>query len=379
MPRFITLAILTTLAAATGRAGEPVTIENETLTVTVDAARPSFTVRSKTTGKTFVSGGSLSGGGGQAGAAVFDDPIFGQGRQITVAYPGGNRDWVRLFPRLPFVLLRNSLHNGTAEAAIVRQVRTLSAVLDLGKPAAELRAFGTGGLTTLEKNTGQLRVSGGGRSGRPARAWSAAGSRTIAAAAWCFRPSRTIRPGSTRRSTTAGCGSSPGQDAETETFALGWFDDARLGLEAYADAIAKVYAIKLPPQPAGYCTWYADKHGRGLRRRSTWPSWPRSPPRQLKPFGFEFVQIDDNWQAGVSKNGPKRNFTTHRARRPVSRRHEGHGRQDPAAWAARRASGSCPSPAPRLRSAVRRASGLVRQDGRRQAVRGRAGAAPAST
>ena len=37
----------------------------------------------------------------------------------------------------------------------------------------------------------------------------------------------------------------PGKDASTEIFALGYFDDARFGLEAYADAIAKVYAIKL--------------------------------------------------------------------------------------------------------------------------------------
>ena len=36
----------------------------------------------------------------------------------------------------------------------------------------------------------------------------------------------------------------------------------------------------------------------------------------LKPYGFEFVQIDDSWQAGVSKNGPKRNFTTHAEKGP---------------------------------------------------------------
>jgi hypothetical protein len=38
--------------------------------------------------------------------------------------------------------------------------------------------------------------------------------------------------------------------------------------------------------------------------------------QHLKPFGFNFVQIDDQWQEGVSKNGPKRNFTTHAAKGP---------------------------------------------------------------
>ena len=48
----------------------------------------------------------------------------------------------------------------------------------------------------------------------------------------------------------------PGQTETLETFAVGYFDDARFGLEAWADAVAKVYLVKLKPQPVGYCTWY---------------------------------------------------------------------------------------------------------------------------
>jgi hypothetical protein len=33
--------------------------------------------------------------------------------------------------------------------------------------------------------------------------------------------------------------------------------------------------------------------------------------KELAPFGFSVVQIDDKWQSGVSTNGPRRNFTTH--------------------------------------------------------------------
>ena len=107
----------------------------------------------------------------------------------------------------------------------------------------------------------------------------------------------------------------PGQDAEGESFALGYFDDARLGLEAYADAIAKVYSIKLRPQHPGYCTWYMEKHGRSCDEKSL-VELAAYAAKNLKPFGFDFIQIDDGWQAGVSHNGPKKNFTQHDANGP---------------------------------------------------------------
>jgi hypothetical protein len=43
-----------------------------------------------------------------------------------------------------------------------------------------------------------------------------------------------------------------GGDSTLETFVLGYFDDARLGLETYADAIAKVYKVKLPQNFLGF-------------------------------------------------------------------------------------------------------------------------------
>src|SRR5262249_14649139 len=38
--------------------------------------------------------------------------------------------------------------------------------------------------------------------------------------------------------------------------------------------------------------------------------------KHLAPFGFSVIQIDDHWQAGVSTNGPKRNFTAHKTDGP---------------------------------------------------------------
>ena len=46
-----------------------------------------------------------------------------------------------------------------------------------------------------------------------------------------------------------------------EVLVLGAFEDCRLGLEAYGDAVAEHYAIRLKPQIAGYTTWYDDRYG----------------------------------------------------------------------------------------------------------------------
>jgi hypothetical protein len=59
--------------------------------------------------------------------------------------------------------------------------------------------------------------------------------------------------------------SSPGAVAEGEWFALGYFDDARFGLEAYAEAVGKIYDVQLLPQTSSLCTWYMDCQARYLR------------------------------------------------------------------------------------------------------------------
>ena len=40
--------------------------------------------------------------------------------------------------------------------------------------------------------------------------------------------------------------------------------------------------------------------------------------RELKPYGFSFVQIDDKWQMGKRRNGPGKNFTTHDPQGPYA-------------------------------------------------------------
>lgn len=100
----------------------------------------------------------------------------------------------------------------------------------------------------------------------------------------------------------------PKQRVGLETFVIGYFDDARLGLEAYADAVAKVYKIELPPMPTVHCTWYVDgasTQGK-MRERTEFVA------DELKKFGMNVMQIDDGWQLGQSRNGPNKVFIGHK-------------------------------------------------------------------
>jgi hypothetical protein len=72
--------------------------------------------------------------------------------------------------------------------------------------------------------------------------------------------------------------------------------------------VARVYKIQLPPQPTGYCTWYSDKHG-GASDETHLAELGEFAALHLKPYGLDFVQIDDGWQLGEKLNGPKKNFT----------------------------------------------------------------------
>jgi hypothetical protein len=297
------------LVALPVHGADKVVIQNSQLEVAFNSASASFTVRSKTNGRDFVADGKLCGSGGRAEALT-----SGTSRTIVIRYPNGNNDSIILAGDLPFVQFCSSLHNGNSEAIVTNHVRVVSAPLNLGKPLADLRAFGTGGLQELEKNTGSyayLAVVDPATRAGVVGGWLThdRGSGVV------FSP---VTNGTVQMEARVDYGRlriKPGASSRTETFILGFFDDARLGLEAYADAVAKHYSIKLPPQPAGYCTWYADKHAAACDEKHI-VELAEFAAKELKPFGFDFVQIDDNWQAGVSTNGPKRVFTTHRADGP---------------------------------------------------------------
>lgn len=310
LPLFLFTAFLPVLANAA-----PLEFDAGVASIRVDPAAGSFSARFHLPGNPTLSAGKLSGGtGGTAKLVETADRRFGTGKAVEIVYPNGNRDTIAAHPALPFVLFRSVLRNPGESPLLLNRVSGPSAAVLLGKSPTELRTLGTGGLLEPAKNPGSYAflalVDPATRSGIVG-GWLTheRGSGVV------FSPVATDAVTLDAQLDYGRLRIEPGAEAATETFAFGAFADARLGLEAYADAIARQHAVRLPPQPSGYCTWYMEKHGgacdeRFLAELSSYAA------EHLQPFGFDFVQIDDGWQDGIKKNGPKKNFTTHAASGP---------------------------------------------------------------
>ena len=259
--RVVVLMSLLLLTAAAMRAEADVRIENDRYSVGIEAAGGTFSVVAKPSGKTFLTDGKLSSAGGTAKAVALVDKVFGNGKGIGVAYPNGNRESVALYPGVPFVLFRSTLHNGTAEPIVLNHVPTVSAGVDIGKPLAEIRTLGTGGLLESGEESRQLRLSGRGRSADPQRRrCRLADPRPRQRRGLLARRGR-YGPRCRRSSITAGCGSSPARTPPPRP-------------SPSATSTTPGWAWKRMPTPSprstpsncrrsrpGYCTWYMEKHG----------------------------------------------------------------------------------------------------------------------
>ena len=281
------------------------TIENDALSVVYDDAASRFTVAGKPSGKVFLRDGRLEGDAMKAEVA---------GRKIVVTQTDGSRVLLELRENQPFVFLTKQLLNhGPAQrdSTAPNYLDVTNAVLatftlDLGKPAAELKTMGTGGLRAPNENPGSYLFL---TCADPA-------TRRGVVAGWVtedrgsgvlFSSVKDNRVGFKARIDYGHLRIPAGQSARLETLAIGCFDDARVGLELYAETIANCYKIKLRPQVAGYCTWYDDKHS-GAGDEKSIADLAEFAAKELKPFGFSFVQIDDGWQDGGTFNGPRRGF-----------------------------------------------------------------------
>ena len=304
MKRFCSVLLLA-LGCCVAR-GEVLTIRNASLEARFDTATQRLNIFAQ--GRAVLAEGELGElGACKAQCVKLEAGLFGAGEGLElVAADGKQSVRVELREKLPFALVTTTLHNGGKEPLNIRSLKTFSARAELGVPLAQVKAHGTGGLLDPEKNTGSY-------------AWLALAepqSRSGLVAGWLthdrgsgvlFSP---VTNSQLRLEAQIDYGRllvKPGATEKLETLAVGWFADARLGLEAWADAIAQQYAIKLPPQPSGFCTWYTDKYS-GACDEQHLAVLAECAAKELKPFGFDFVQIDDHWQAGKSKNGPCRDF-----------------------------------------------------------------------
>jgi len=305
------------LALTPCRAADPATtlaIENAALRVQWDAGEAAFTVTHRPTGRTFVPAGAF--GRGKGAAAVEDLPKgpLGVGRAIAVRYADASADYLILYGDAPFVFLRSDLAGGRTDTRRIATHALARLPLALAKSPANLKALGTAGLTAPDGHPGSycfLAVADpetrGGVVGAYLTHDRGTGVVFSSVEGEAVRLEAKVEYG--RLLVAAG------KTAASETFALGWFADARLGLEAWADLVARWYAIRLPPQPDGYCTWYSRPHG-GASDAEHLAELADFAARELAPYGFDFIQIDDKWQDGQRRNGPAKVFCRHHPKGP---------------------------------------------------------------
>ena len=303
--KIVSLALFTLVLAS----AQDFNLRNETFEVKLNASANSFSIMER--GLPIVRDGNLREAGGSARLIPASDRTLGSGEALEVTYRSGDSDSILLFPHLPFVLFRSTIHNGSAGIAVTERIRPFQFAADFGVAPQRLKVLGTGGLTDPENAPGSYM-------------WAAIAdpaTRRGLVAGWITsdRGSGVVLPGMrdgklrVEAQIDYGKLRIPPNHTETlETFAVGYFDDARLGLEAWADTVAKVYRVKLKPQPVGYCTWY---HAHASSEKEL-PAQVEFAARNLKPYGFSFVQIDDGWQNGLKANGPKKNFTQVQATGP---------------------------------------------------------------
>jgi len=308
----------------------PLSIQNESIRVTYDDSTQEFSVSSLPAGKVFISSGKLaiSGTAQRYDATEID---IGAAQSITITDAKGDDVELMVFPGLPFLRVRETLKNPGSQDEVLNKVPLVRFNPELDQPASHLKICGTGGLHAADEyanGTYQWWESIWGKVTRQpyhppggSYEWLAVAdpqSRNGVVAGFITQDQATgvLTPAYTNSKLTVEARTEygqlrlkPGQAATTETLALGYFDDVRIGLETWADEVAKNDKIKLPPQPAGFCTWYTEAHG-GAADEKSLAQLADFAATNLRPFGMTFVQIDDRWQLGEPVDGgPDKNFT----------------------------------------------------------------------
>lgn len=85
----------------------------------------------------------------------------------------------------------------------------------------------------------------------------------------------------------------PGGSVTSGRFLLMPCDDGQSGLESYADRIAQTHPVRLNPPINGWCSWfitYGNVNEAEVLRNAEFVA------RELKPYGMEWIQIDDGYQ-----------------------------------------------------------------------------------
>jgi hypothetical protein len=312
-PTFIVLTPLLLAPVAALHAAD-FSIENEVLAVRYTEAAKTFSILHKPTQRVFAKNATFAQPIEHARLAVAGDgshPVFGPGKAIEFDHADGSVSRIELFPKLDFAVVSGIVRNSKKEPRVVDKVTLLTAELDVGRPPNDLRVSGSRANVAAPGNEADFSHAMAAVAEPQSRRGVVGGWLTHDRGAGIVMTSLTPDKKAAMMKARIDYGAwriPPGKDGTTETFVLGWFEDARLGLEAYADAVAKIYHIRLPKPPVGLCTWYMEKNAFSCSEKEL-PKLVEFAARELKPFGFDFIQLDDGWQAGESHfAGPRKQF-----------------------------------------------------------------------
>ncbi|MBN2136838.1 MAG: alpha-galactosidase [Sedimentisphaerales bacterium] len=304
-----TVAALASHKARTARTETGIIADNGILSVRYDLKAAVFSAQKA--GETFIRRGKFEditdGETVTAKISSFDNTL-GRGKAIELEFPSGRNYKLSLYDKKPFLCIGVEVHNKTNKTLIINELKTASLEIDLGKSPAELRTLGCDGLTAADEN-------------RASYTFLALANPKTDAGLVCGWLTQDKASGilTSRQDNNIVIVElkleygklliQPGQTAQAEIAAIGYFENTIAGLEEYADTIAEIYNIKLPGIPSGYCTWYSNPHG-GASDEKHMAEMARFCRDNLTKFGFNTLQIDDNWQISG------RDFTVHNPKGP---------------------------------------------------------------
>lgn len=286
-------------------------LHNRTLRLTCDPATGQFTLASPKLPKAFRVEGRLAAPATRVRREHPRHPAFGLGQALDLEHADGSRTRLELYPELPFLLVTRTLVNAGTTPQDLPSVEPWTFRV---ATEAVSRTLGTGGLKELGKDPGSYLFLA---AADPAtRRGVVAGWLTQERASGVFFSSLegeqlALKP----RLDFGRHALAPGAKEVLETLAIAPFGDARLGLEAYGEALKAHHRIRLRAPKATYCTWYVDGHG-GAGDEASTLELARFAAKELKPFGLGVIQIDDRWQDGPELDGPTRGFERARPNGP---------------------------------------------------------------
>ena len=317
----IKYAILLLAMTLSANAAE-VTVKTDRLSVTADGA--SFSIKSVKTGSVFVPQARLPKAVKKTAASDVSSQKWGKGKEILFTHEGGSKTSLRIFEGNSFAALHTSVHNSGKELLKIKSLEVLDMDVSLGD--AKLVSYGTGGLKNSPGGPGSYAFHA--HADPITRNGVVAGWLTHEQGVGVLFPRAENGKVSLKAQLDFGLYQvKPGETRQTDTLLIGYFDDARIGLESYASAVASHYDIKLKPKPGVYCTWY---HG-GASSEQKIAANTEFAAKNLKPFGLSVMQIDDKWQAqlpkgfkhtgGIKKTGPIKVFVDTQGNYPSGMAH----------------------------------------------------------